>query len=33
MTPDEEVDSPRPRQVIDRQIAAGAHGIFVMDTP
>lgn len=32
MTPDEEVDYPRLRQVIDRQIAAGVHGIFVLGT-
>jgi 4-hydroxy-tetrahydrodipicolinate synthase len=32
MTPDEDVDYPRLCQVIDHQIAAGVHGIFVLGT-
>src|SRR5215204_3623952 len=32
MTPDEEVDYPRLRQLIDHQIASGVHGIFVLGT-
>jgi 4-hydroxy-tetrahydrodipicolinate synthase len=32
MGPDEEVDYPRLRQLIDHQIACGVHGIFVLGT-
>lgn len=32
MTPDEEVDYPRLRTIIDRQLAYGVHGIFVLGT-
>src|SRR5262245_32875250 len=32
MTADEEIDYPRLRQLIDYQIAAGVHGIFVLGT-
>ena len=32
MTPDEEVDLPRLRQLIDHLIASGVHGIFVLGT-
>ena len=32
MTPDEEVDYPRLRQLIDHQIGCGVHGIFVLGT-